>query len=125
MATTSGLTFAQNDFLACFENHDARQPLLFAEMAQVVPSPAAATVTPLNDALEPIGGEFACELVRESETSITLRHVRPIRSPYFAVRFHANGDARRVLLRLLRCESFGLDFEVLAARVDGAATAES
>lgn len=119
MATTSGLTFAQGDFLTCFERPDARQPLLFAEMAPSTYGSAAA-VTPLNENLEPIGGEFACELARESATTVTLRHVRPIRSPYLAVRFNAKGDERQVLLRLLRCESFGLDYEVLATRVDGA-----
>lgn len=124
MATTAGLTFAQSDFLACFETHDARQPLLFAEMAAAGHQSAAA-VTPLNDDLQPIGGELACELVRESETRITLRHVRPIRSPYLAVRLNTGGEVRQVLLRLLRCESFGLDYEVLAARVDGAATSDT
>lgn len=118
MATASGLTIAQGDFLACFERPDARQPLLFAEMAAAANGSAAA-VTPLNEDLEPIGGEFTCELARESATTITLRHVRPIRSPYLAVRFN-EGDVRQVLLRLLRCESFGLDYEVLATRVDGA-----
>ena len=123
MATTSGLTFAQSDFLACFETHDARQPLLFSEMAAAGHQSAA--VTPLNDDLQPIGGELACELVLESETRITLRHVRPIRSPYLAVRLGTGGEVRRVLLQLLRCESFGLDYEVLAARIDGATTGDT
>ena len=124
MATTSGLTFAQNDFLACFETHDVRQPLLFAEMEPAAHRSTAA-VTPLNEDLQPVGAEFACELVREIETRITLRHVRPIRSPYLAVRLGTGGEVRRVLLRLVRCESFGLDYEVLAARIDGATTGDT
>jgi hypothetical protein len=112
------------DDLSNFQPADARRSLLFADMAPAGRG-AIAAVTPLDDDLQPTGAEFTCELVREAESVVALRHVRPIRSRYLAVRLGPATDALPVLLRLLCCESFGLDYEVLAARINGAATGDA
>ena len=77
------------------------------------PSPAMRTqALPLDERLQPCGTAFECEAFRSSADTVTLWHIRPVRTRFLAVDLPVGESIERVVVRVTRCESFGLDFAV-------------
>lgn len=71
-----------------------------------------AQAVPLDERLQPCGSAFECEAFRSTADTVTLWHIRPVRTRYLAVDLPAGETIERVVVRVTRCESFGLDFAV-------------
>lgn len=70
-------------------------------------------VTPLDEQLQPCGGQFLSEVERRSADTLWLSHTRPVRAPYLAVDLPLDDVCQqRVILRVTHCESYGLDYTI-------------
>ncbi|HQU46022.1 MAG: hypothetical protein B7Z73_10685 [Planctomycetia bacterium 21-64-5] len=76
-------------------------------------SPAVhARATPLDERLQPCGSPFECDALRSTVDSVTLWHIRPVRTRFLAVELPVGASVERLVVRVTRCESFGFDFAV-------------
>jgi hypothetical protein len=119
MATVTRFDFGQFEHsdavVSSMRPHPQQRFLTGMEDARVAPqaSPQRAQVTPLDDRLQPCGAAFTGEVERSSADTLALWHARPIRAPYLAVDLPlGEGGQERVILRVTRCESFGLDYAI-------------
>ncbi len=73
-----------------------------------------AVVAPLDERFEPRGPRFVGEIDRWSSGAVALRHVRPVNAAYLAIEAAPpDGPPLRLILRVVGCESFGLDYEIV------------
>ncbi|MGH7193691.1 MAG: hypothetical protein ACREJM_09180 [Candidatus Saccharimonadales bacterium] len=73
-----------------------------------------ATIVPLDERFEPRGPSFVGEIDRWTSGALALRHVRPVNAAYLAIEAAPpDGHPLRLVLRVVGCESFGLDYEIV------------
>ncbi|HWB08061.1 MAG TPA: hypothetical protein VG826_02365 [Pirellulales bacterium] len=119
MATITRFDFGQfeayNADASSVRPHPQQRFLTGMEGAQVAPSSILprVQVTPLDDRLQPCGTPFLADAERRSSDTIAVWYARPVHVPYLAVDLPAaEGQHERVILRVTRCESFGLDYVI-------------
>lgn len=119
MATLSNFNFAAGGFAA--SQPQAQTVSLEAFLAAAGGATAGdrrtrltATIVPLDERFEPRGPRFVGEIDRWTSGALALRHVRPIHAAYVAVETAApDGRPVRLVLRVIACDSFGLDYEIV------------
>lgn len=120
MATISNFNVAPGGFFAS-QLQSCQAPSLEAFLAAAQGGAAAgrstrlsAAIVPLDERFEPRGPRFVGEIDRWTSGAVALRHVRPINAAYLAIEAAPpDGPPLRLILRVVGCESFGLDYEIV------------
>ncbi|HVA49111.1 MAG TPA: hypothetical protein VNH11_22300 [Pirellulales bacterium] len=118
MATVSRFDLGQFNLSHSSYPGSQEQPVQRSTVAadQAIDGPtwpaARARATPLDERLQPCGSPFECDAMRATADSVTLWHIRPVRTRFLAVELPVGEWVERLVVRVTRCESFGLDFAV-------------